>query len=77
VGSKPGTSRFQLFSHFHHFTAEPQTLVAAFSQKEVARRWGANPGPLNFIYFLIFTTLPLSHKLEWQLTAKCSPLRAL
>jgi hypothetical protein len=23
--------------------------------------WGANPGPLNFIYFLIFTTLPLSH----------------
>jgi hypothetical protein len=23
--------------------------------------WGANPGPLDFIYFLIFTTLPLSH----------------
>jgi hypothetical protein len=23
--------------------------------------WGANPGPLNIIYFLIFTTLPLSH----------------
>jgi hypothetical protein len=23
--------------------------------------WGAKPGPLNFIYFLIFTTLPLSH----------------
>jgi hypothetical protein len=23
--------------------------------------WGANPGLLNFIYFLIFTTLPLSH----------------
>jgi hypothetical protein len=23
--------------------------------------WGANPGPLIFIYFLIFTTLPLSH----------------
>jgi hypothetical protein len=24
VGSKPGSSRFNLFSHFHHFTAEPQ-----------------------------------------------------
>jgi hypothetical protein len=23
--------------------------------------WGANPGPLDFIYFLIFTTLRLSH----------------
>jgi hypothetical protein len=23
--------------------------------------WGANPGPLNSIYFHIFTTLPLSH----------------
>jgi hypothetical protein len=26
VGSKPGSSRFFLFSHFHHFTAEPQRL---------------------------------------------------
>jgi hypothetical protein len=26
VGSKPGSSRFHLFSHFHHFTAEPQRL---------------------------------------------------
>jgi hypothetical protein len=32
-----------------------------FKKKEVARGWGANPGPLDFIYFLIFTTLPLSH----------------
>jgi hypothetical protein len=23
--------------------------------------WGPDPGPLDFIYFLIFTTLPLSH----------------
>jgi hypothetical protein len=23
--------------------------------------WGANPGPLDFIYFLIFSILPLSH----------------
>jgi hypothetical protein len=23
--------------------------------------WGANPGPLNLIYLLIFTNLPLSH----------------
>jgi hypothetical protein len=23
--------------------------------------WGANPGPPNVIYFLMFTTLPLSH----------------
>jgi hypothetical protein len=23
--------------------------------------WGANTGPVDFIYFLIFTTLPLSH----------------
>jgi hypothetical protein len=37
--------------------------------------WGANRGPLNLIYFLIFTTLPLSHSgspiffslLLWQL----------
>jgi hypothetical protein len=27
VGSKPGSSRFHLFSHFHHFTAEPQRLT--------------------------------------------------
>jgi hypothetical protein len=26
VGSEPGSSRFHLFSHFHHFTAEPQRL---------------------------------------------------
>jgi hypothetical protein len=25
-GSEPGSSRFHLFSHFHHFTAEPQRL---------------------------------------------------
>jgi hypothetical protein len=24
VGSEPGSSQFHLFSHFHHFTAEPQ-----------------------------------------------------
>jgi hypothetical protein len=26
VVSKPGSSRFHLFSHFHHFSAEPQRL---------------------------------------------------
>jgi hypothetical protein len=26
VGSEPGSSRINLFSHFHHFTAEPQRL---------------------------------------------------
>jgi hypothetical protein len=26
VGSEPGSSRFNLFSPFHHFTAEPQRL---------------------------------------------------
>jgi hypothetical protein len=26
VGSKPGSSQLHLFSHFHHFTAEPQRL---------------------------------------------------
>jgi hypothetical protein len=26
VGSKPGSSQFHLFSHFNHFTAEPQRL---------------------------------------------------
>jgi hypothetical protein len=26
VGSEPGSSRFHLFSHFHHFTVEPQRL---------------------------------------------------
>jgi hypothetical protein len=30
-------------------------------KKEVAGGWGANPGPLNLIYFIIFTTLPLSN----------------
>jgi hypothetical protein len=27
VGSEPGSSWFHLFSHFHHFTAEPQRLL--------------------------------------------------
>jgi hypothetical protein len=36
--------------------------VRNISLKEVARGgWGANPGPHDFIYFRIFTTLPLSH----------------
>jgi hypothetical protein len=26
VGNEPGSSHFHLFSHFHHFTAEPQRL---------------------------------------------------
>jgi hypothetical protein len=26
VGSEPGSSQLHLFSHFHHFTAEPQRL---------------------------------------------------
>jgi hypothetical protein len=26
AGSEPGSSRFGLFSHFHHLTAEPQRL---------------------------------------------------
>jgi hypothetical protein len=26
VGSEPRSSQFHLFSHFHHFTAEPQRL---------------------------------------------------
>jgi hypothetical protein len=26
VGSEPGSSQFHLFSHFHHFTSEPQRL---------------------------------------------------
>jgi hypothetical protein len=30
VGSKPGSSRFYLFSHFHHFTVEPQRLPIYF-----------------------------------------------
>jgi hypothetical protein len=32
-----------------------------FFKKRGCPGWGANPGPLDFIYFLIFTTLPLSH----------------
>jgi hypothetical protein len=27
VGSEPGASQFHLFSHFHHFTTEPQRLT--------------------------------------------------
>jgi hypothetical protein len=30
VGSEPGSSQFHLFSHFHHFTAEPQWLPSNF-----------------------------------------------
>jgi hypothetical protein len=29
VGSEPGASRFHLFYHFHHFTAEPQRLPSS------------------------------------------------
>jgi hypothetical protein len=32
-----------------------------FLKKRGCPGWGANPGPLNFNYFLILTTLPLSH----------------
>jgi hypothetical protein len=32
-----------------------------FFKKRGCPGWGANLGALNFIYFLIFTTLPLSH----------------
>jgi hypothetical protein len=39
VGSKPGSSQFHVFSHFHHFTAEPQRLplkqLLAFVQTTV------------------------------------------
>jgi hypothetical protein len=35
--------------------------TVVFFKKRGCPGWGANPGPLNFIYFLIFTTLPLSH----------------
>jgi hypothetical protein len=31
-----------------------------FFLKKGCPGWGVNPGPLDFIYFLIFTTLPLS-----------------
>jgi hypothetical protein len=31
-----------------------------FLKKRGCPGWGANPGPLDLIYFLIFTTLPLS-----------------
>jgi hypothetical protein len=30
VGSEPGFSWFNLFSHFHHFTAEPQRLPQSY-----------------------------------------------
>jgi hypothetical protein len=30
VGSEPGSSQFHLFSHFHHFTADPQRLKKRF-----------------------------------------------
>jgi hypothetical protein len=31
VGSEPASSRFHLFSHFHHYTAEPQRLPKGIS----------------------------------------------
>jgi hypothetical protein len=34
---------------------------ATLKKNRLPGGWGATPGPLDFIYFLIFTTLPLSH----------------
>jgi hypothetical protein len=36
-----------------------RTVIFFFTKR--LPRVGANPGPLDLIYFLIFTTLPLSH----------------
>jgi hypothetical protein len=35
VGSEPGSSHFHLFSHFHHFTAEPQRLKLGTSLSQL------------------------------------------
>jgi hypothetical protein len=57
-----------LFCGKYYLSVSKKTL---FFKKEVARGtgWGANPGPLDFIYFLIFLPftaepqrLPLSKK---------------
>jgi hypothetical protein len=57
VGSKPGSSRFHFFSHFHHLTAEPQrlpTLRLHFSLKT----------DLKIKYFLLETGLMKSMALR-------------
>jgi hypothetical protein len=52
---------FKPKSHYFVFFGGP-CIGRCWFFKEVARAgWGVNPGPLDFIYFLIFTTLPLSH----------------
>jgi hypothetical protein len=43
VGSEPGASGFHLFSHFHHFTAEPQRLPQVQNITS-----GANPKTSKF-----------------------------
>jgi hypothetical protein len=47
-------------------TGPPGTLIYKFTVltgffKRGCTGWGANPSPLDIIYLLIFTTLPLSH----------------
>jgi hypothetical protein len=42
VGSEPGSSGFHLFSHFHHFTAEPQRLPNLRSMYIVKRTIAAH-----------------------------------
>jgi hypothetical protein len=39
----------------------PKCSPIRFLKRLPGVRWGANPGPLHFIYFLIFSILPLSH----------------
>jgi hypothetical protein len=48
-------------TQIYHLVTLLSTQYVGMPLKKGYPGWGANPGPLNIIYFLIFATLPLSH----------------
>jgi hypothetical protein len=56
--ARPGGRQHPGAVHLERFQFRASEIVDKmsdfFKKKEVARGWGANPGPLSFIYFHIF-----------------------
>jgi hypothetical protein len=67
--------------HMQNIVPRPQRPIFAqsghtesshvFFYKKRLPGWEANPGPFDFIYFLIFTTLPLGHSGSPSTNAIC------